>query len=82
MDNLSLVAIWSREVDGRALIYIDTIKSVSNLWSYDLAGGSRKQLTDFKTDQIFSYAWSRDFKQLACLRGAEIRDVTLITNQR
>ena len=32
-------------------------------------------------DQIFAYAWSPDFKQLACLRGTEVRDVTLIINQ-
>lgn len=68
--------------DGGALIYVDTIKGVSNLWSYDLVRRSRKQLTNFKTDQIFAYAWSPDFKQLACLRGAEIRDVIILDNQR
>jgi serine/threonine protein kinase/Tol biopolymer transport system component len=67
--------------DGHALTYIDVADGVSNIWSYDLADGSRKQLTDFKSDQIFAYAWSPDFKQLACLRGTEVRDVTLITNQ-
>jgi len=69
--------------DGRALTYVATAGGVSNIWSYDLANRSEKQLTDFKsTDQIFAYAWSPDFKQLACLRGTEIRDVTLITNQK
>ena len=67
--------------DGHALTYIDIADGVSNIWSYDLADGSRKQLTDFKSDQIFAYAWSPDFKQLACLRGTEVRDVTMITNQ-
>ena len=67
--------------DGHALTYINIIDGVSNIWSYDLADGSRKQLTDFKSDQIFAYAWSPDFKQLACLRGTEVRDVTLIINQ-
>ncbi len=67
--------------DGHALTYIDITDGVSNIWSYDLTDGSRKQLTDFRTDQIFAYAWSPDFKQLACMRGTEVRDVTMITNQ-
>ncbi len=68
--------------DGRALVYIEVADGVSNIWSHDLAGGTKKQLTDFKTDQIFAYAWSPDFKQLACLRGTEFRDVTMISNQK
>jgi Tol biopolymer transport system component len=69
--------------DGRALTYIDSADGVSNIFSYDLAGRSTKQLTYFKTDdQIFAYSWSPDFKQLACLRGAEPRDVILINNQK
>jgi serine/threonine protein kinase/Tol biopolymer transport system component len=67
--------------DGGALTYIDAVNGVSNIWKYDLADGSKQQLTDFKTDQIFAYAWSPDFKQLASLRGTEVRDVTMITNQ-
>jgi Tol biopolymer transport system component len=65
--------------NGRALTYIDRTKS--NIWSYDLNSGAAKQLTDFKTDQIFAYAWSPNQKQLACQRGNEIRDVTIISNQ-
>jgi serine/threonine protein kinase len=67
--------------DSRALVYIEVADGVSNIWSHDLAGGPKKQLTNFKTDQIFAYAWSPD-KQLACLRGTEVRDVTLISNQK
>ena len=74
---------WQRiqwKPDGRALTYVDTVNGVSNIWSYDLADRSKKQLTDFKTtEQIFAYSWSPDFKQLACLRGTETRDVTLIS---
>jgi serine/threonine protein kinase/Tol biopolymer transport system component len=77
---------WQRiqwEPDGRALTYVDTANGVANIWSYDLAGRSKKQLTDFKTtEQIFAYAWSPDFHQLAALRGTESRDVTLISNQK
>ena len=46
--------------DGRALTYIDTINGVSNIWSLPIDGSAAKQLTDFKTDQIFWFDWSRD----------------------
>src|SRR5207302_5490117 len=55
--------------DSSALTYVDVANGVSNIWRYDLASNTKKQLTDFKTDQIFAYAWSPDFKQLASMRG-------------
>jgi len=64
--------------DGRALNYIDTINGVSNIWSLPLDGGPPKQLTDFKTDQIFWFDFSRDGKQLALSRGTQTSDVILI----
>jgi TolB protein len=74
---------WQRiqwTADGRALTYINVADGVSNIWSYDLASGTRKQLTDFKSDQIFAYGWSADHKLLAVERGSRSSDVTLITN--
>jgi Tol biopolymer transport system component len=68
--------------DGRALTYIDTINGVSNIWSLSLDGGPPKQLTDFKTDQIFWFDFSRDGKQLALSRGTQTSDVILIRNFR
>ena len=47
-----------------------------------LAGGAPRRLTDFKTDRIFRYAWSRDGKHLACSRGVETNDVVLISDLR
>jgi Tol biopolymer transport system component len=64
--------------DGRALMYIDTINGVSNIWSLPIAGSAPKQLTDFKTDQIFWFDFSRDGKQLALSRGTQTSDVILI----
>ena len=75
---------WQRiqwQPDGSRLTYIDVLNGVSNIWSYEIASGSKKQLTDFKTEQIYAYAWSPDFKQLACLRGTEIRDVMIISQR-
>ena len=67
---------------GHALSYIDSANGVSNIWSYDLGTGRSRQLTDFKTDQIFAYAWSPDQKQLACMRGTEVSDATIIDDQK
>jgi Tol biopolymer transport system component len=68
--------------DSRALIYIDTRDEVSNLWQQPIEGGEPKQLTDFKTDLIFSFDYSRDGKQLVLSRGTYSRDVVLISNFR
>jgi serine/threonine protein kinase len=68
--------------DGRALAYVSTLGGVSNIWLQPVDGGAPTQLTDFKTDLIFSFDLSRDGKQLALSRGTENRDVILINNLR
>jgi serine/threonine protein kinase/Tol biopolymer transport system component len=68
--------------DGRALTYINTVNGVSNLWSYDLNTGAKKQITSFPADQIFAYAWSPDYKQLACERGTAVSNVTIVDSQK
>jgi eukaryotic-like serine/threonine-protein kinase len=72
--------LWS--ADSRALTYIDTVKGISNIWSLPLDGTPAKQLTDFRSDQIFFHAWSRDGKQLALARGIVTSDAVLISNFR
>jgi Tol biopolymer transport system component len=57
---------WSP--DGRALVYINT-----------LDGGAPKQITDFKSDLILNFAYSRDGRQLALARGNQSRDVVMIS---
>lgn len=68
---------WS--VDGRALTYIVTRNGVSNIWSRSLDGAPPCQLTDFKSDRIFRFAWSADGKKLACERGVTINNIVLIS---
>ncbi len=65
--------------DGRAIAYILNSNDVSNIWAQPLDGGPPKQLTDFKSERIFNFAWSRDGQQLALSRGVVNRDVVLIT---
>jgi len=59
---------WSP--DGRALHFVVSIGGISNIWSQSIDGGQPKQITDFKSDRIFAFGWSRDGKQLAVSRGA------------
>jgi eukaryotic-like serine/threonine-protein kinase len=66
--------------DGRALTYILTRAGVSNIWSQPVNGGKPVQLTDFKSDQIYFFDWSRDGHQLALARGSVTSDVVLISD--
>lgn len=66
--------------DGRALTYIDTRGGISNIWMQPIDGGQPRQLTNFNSDRIFNYAWSRDGKQLLCSRGTVNSDVVLISD--
>jgi Tol biopolymer transport system component/DNA-binding winged helix-turn-helix (wHTH) protein len=67
--------------DSRALCYIVTRQGVSNLWRSPLGGGAATQLTNFTTEQIFRFAWSRDGKSLACERGQSISEIVLLSNR-
>ena len=68
--------------DGHSLIYINTQNGVSNLWSQPLDGGAPKQITDFKSDLIYRFAYSRDGKQLALARGNVSRDAVMISESK
>ena len=75
---------WQRVqwLDDHTLSYIDSVNGASNIWSHDLDSSISKQLTHFDTDQIFAYAWSPDFKQVACQRVNNIGDVIIISSER
>ena len=68
--------------DGQALFYLQTRDGVSNIWSQPVDGGPPKQVTDFKSDQIFRFDWSRDGKRLVLARGPVSSDVVLINDVR
>ena len=71
---------WSP--DGKGIVYIDTIGGVSNLWQKPLDGGPAKQITDFTTDRIYTFAYAHDGKTLALGRGSDTPDAVLITDIR
>lgn len=66
--------------DGKALIYNQTRAGVSNLWRQPIEGGAPVQLTDFKSDQIYFFDWTRDGNQLCLARGSSTSDVVLISD--
>jgi eukaryotic-like serine/threonine-protein kinase len=70
---------WS--VDGKALTYQVNHKGIDNIWLQPIDGGPPKQLTQFDSDRIFSFARSRAGR-LAISRGFETRDVILLSNFR
>jgi serine/threonine protein kinase/Tol biopolymer transport system component len=65
----------------RELSYVKNDDGYSNIWSYDLERKTSKQLTNFNSDQIYAYAWSPDYKQVACQRGTKLSDVTMISER-
>jgi len=71
---------WSP--DGKGIQYLLTRGGATNVWEQLLTGGDPHQVTRFASGQIFSFAWSRDGKQLLLSRGNESSDVILISNFR
>lgn len=69
-------------VPGRQLLsYLSAETGVTNIWVQSPYGGEPQQLIDFKEwDTVLAYAWSRDVKQLAVVRGNPTSDVILIND--
>ena len=49
-----------------------------NIWSFPLAGGDPRQITNFTDRTIESFAWSRDGTRLAVLRTTTTSDIVLL----
>jgi serine/threonine protein kinase/tricorn protease-like protein len=68
--------------DGRSLLYEAELEGASNIWSMPVDGDEPRQLTNWKTDDIFNFALSPDGKQIAAARGVATDDVVLIKDFR
>jgi eukaryotic-like serine/threonine-protein kinase len=69
--------------DGRSLLYAENPDNdASGLWVQPLDGGPPRQLARFENDRIFGFDWSRDGKQLACVRGLSAWNMVLIKDSR
>jgi Tol biopolymer transport system component len=71
-----LSARWTP--DGTALTFHKTENQVVNLWKQPLTGGPPVRLTNFKSDVIFNYAFTRDGKRIILSRGQVNINVVLI----
>jgi eukaryotic-like serine/threonine-protein kinase len=71
---------WSPS--GSGLQYLVTQNGATNLWERPLAGGKPKQLTRFKTGQVFDFNWSLDHTRLLLTRGNVSSDAVLLNNLR
>ncbi len=49
------------------------------LWRQPLDGGKPVQITDFKSDLIYNFAYAHDGRTLAFARGSHTRDAVLIS---
>ncbi|MGI8641848.1 MAG: TolB family protein, partial [Pyrinomonadaceae bacterium] len=68
--------------DGQALIYAKQEKQIGNLWKQPVAGGEPAQLTNFNTDVITNYAYSRDGSRIFVSRGQLHLNIVLVKNFR
>jgi Tol biopolymer transport system component len=74
--------VWRWSPDSRSLVYTDTQGGVSNLWRLPLDGARPTQISDFKSDTIRYFSYSRDGRQLALSRGNITRDAVLISEEK
>ena len=68
---------YSWSPNSKALDYVATTKGVSNIWELPLDGGKTRQVTDFKSQQIYNFAWSPQ-GDLAVSRGTQSSDAVMI----
>ena len=79
IENVVPVIDWQRLywIDNRTFSYVNNQGGNSNIWVYDRETQKSTPLTNFTSQRIFAYAWSPDFKQVACQRGSQISNVTM-----
>ena len=64
--------------DGKALALVVEEKGVDNIWLQPLDGSNGHQMTNFKSEEITGFRWSRDAKHLAVVRHHNSSDVILL----
>ncbi len=68
--------------DGKAVAYPIRENGVDNIWIQPLDGSGGRQITHFSSDQIDSFHWSPDGKNLALLRSHSESDVVLLQESK
>ena len=70
---------WTPE--GKSIAYLDNATGILNVWSQPIDGGAPKQLTNFKSEFLTSFAISRE-SRIAAYRWSATRDIVLIKDFR
>jgi len=65
--------------DSRAVTYRD---NAYGYWIQPIDGGEPHRLNGLPKEKFYNFAWSKDGKQFAFVRGLEIRDVVLFHNEK
>ena len=68
--------------DGKAVAYNVREKGVDNIWTQPLDGSPGRQITKFDSEQILSFHWSPNGKNLGILRGHTDSDVVLLQESK
>jgi len=68
--------------DGKAVAYPILENGVENIWIQPLDGSSGRQITHFNSEQITSFHWSPDGKNLGVLRGHTDSDVVMLQESK
>jgi serine/threonine protein kinase/Tol biopolymer transport system component len=63
--------------DGQSLVYCVTPNNISNVWRQPINGGPPSQLTDFKSETIQGFDWSKD-DRLLLTRGFTAREIVVM----
>ncbi len=64
--------------DGKGVAFVREEKGVDNIWIQPTDGSKPRQLTNYKSEIIQDFRWSRDGKRLAVLRVDRNDDVILL----
>ena len=75
--NFTLGVRWTP--DDKGVTYRDWSNGI---WRQPIIGGKPERLKGLPEEKLYAYAWSRDGKQFAFVRGSEIRDVVLLRNNK
>jgi TolB protein len=67
--------------DNRGIAFLDSRTGATNVWMQPLPGGRPVQLTNFTTDPVTAFDWSRD-NRLVATRSVETTGVVLIRDFR
>jgi len=66
--------------DSKGIAYTNAASGLPNLFVRSISGSAPKQITNFKSDRLFNFSWSRDNK-IVSSRGLQTTDVILIKDE-